>query len=166
MHVLDSAFTAELYEDTEWIYISTLRKQLSAHEPSSPGKSNVCERVLEGQFHYYSSPHLYFKFMLLFPFDIIILYRSLTSYTNNELQMLSHPDFMELTCPVSTSVPSGDVSVSVIHPLHFILTSATFLSADSTFTLYTQGHPFQISRLPPHSASSQMFSPPPCLTEM
>lgn len=33
--------TAGFYEDTEWTYISTLREQLSTHEPSSPGKSNV-----------------------------------------------------------------------------------------------------------------------------
>lgn len=78
--------------------------------------------------------------------------------------MLNHPDSMELTCPVSTAVPSGDVSVSVIHPLYFVLTPATFLSADSKPRLYTQGHPFQIIRLSPPAASSQVFSPPPCLT--
>lgn len=76
--------TAEFYEHTERIHIPILREQVSTNQPSSPGKSNVCECVLERQFHYYSSLHLYFKFMFLFPFDITILYRPLTSYTNNE----------------------------------------------------------------------------------
>lgn len=109
---------------------------------------------------------LYFKIMLPFPLDIIIFYGSLTSYTNNKYQTQNHLDSMELTCPVSTSVPSGNIKY-LCNPLSsFYLVVCYFLFAESMSTLDTQGHPFQISRLSPHSASSETLSPPLCLTEM
>lgn len=123
MHVLNSPLTAELYEDIEWIY--TLRELLSTHQPALQPRQIKCANAYQkGN----SIITLYFKIMLPFPLDIIIFYGLWhhTQITNTRHKIISILWSLPALCPPLSQVAT--LSISVIHSLHFILSSATLSS--------------------------------------